>query len=237
MRQTFYKITPKNRWRLILILSFILLAILLSSLLENRNLKQINSDFTSLYKDRLIPAAEAYFIAEHLHEKDLLLERLAELNKNEYQKFEQQLISKNQAIDSLILEYEKTYFVNEESKSFKHFKTNLERYLVSEKKIITLIEANKIEKSKQIINRETLVLLDSLQKDLHTLASIQARVGKELLENSRSDFASNNLLYYLRFVLTLVVGFFILLLVRTSGMMSLEKKNYNPLKVIKPEDD
>ncbi|WP_121666386.1 MCP four helix bundle domain-containing protein [Mesonia aquimarina] len=237
MRQKLYKITPKNRWRLILILSFILLAILLSSLLENKNLNQINSDFTSIYKDRLIPAAEAYFIAEHLHEKDLLLERLVFFQEKDNIKILQKLISKNQAIDSLIVEYEKTYFVNEESKLFQHFKTNLKKYFASENEIIELIQENKLEKTKQIINQETLVLLDSLQKDLHILASIQTKVGKELLDNSRSGFASNNLLYYLRFVLTIVVGFFILLLVRTSGMMSLEKKNYNPLKVIKPEDD
>ena len=90
-----YKITPKNRWRIILGLSVVLLLIFLTSLFENKQLKEINESFGSLYKDRLIPASEIYQINTYFTQKSFVLEELKNVNDSLSFNFAPLLIKNN----------------------------------------------------------------------------------------------------------------------------------------------
>lgn len=229
-----YKITPKNRWRIILGLSVVLLLIFLTSLFENKQLKEINESFGSLYKDRLIPASEIYQINTYFTQKSFVLEELKNVNDSLSFNFSPLLIKNNKKIDSLLKAYEETYFVKEEKLAFVKFKDNYEDY---QKKEVVVTQGMKncelsISEKKDI--GEALVFLNKININLAELVAIQSSVGKELLDDSKFNFGSSTLLFYFRFGLTLLVTAGILLLVKTSETNQRKKDPHiNTMKVIK----
>lgn len=229
-----YKITPKNRWRIILGLSVVLLLIFLTSLFENKQLKEINESFGSLYKDRLIPASEIYQINTYFTQKSFVLEELKNVNDSLSFNFSPLLIKNNKKIDSLLKAYEETYFVKEEKLAFVKFKENYEDY---QKKEVVVTQGMKncelsISEKKEI--GEALVFLNKINVNLAELVAIQSSVGKELLDDSKFNFGSSTLLFYFRFGLTLLVTAGILLLVKTSETNQRKKDPHiNTMKVIK----
>ena len=229
-----YKITPKNRWRIILGLSVVLLLIFLTSLFENKQLKEINESFGSLYKDRLIPASEIYQINTYFTQKSFVLEELKNVNDSLSFNFSPLLIKNNKKIDSLLNAYEETYFVKEEKLAFVKFKDNYEDY---QKKEVVVTQGMKncelsISEKKDI--GEALVFLNKINVNLAELVAIQSSVGKELLDDSEFNFGSSTLLFYFRFGLTLLVTAGILLLVKTSEINQRKKDPHiNTMKVIK----
>lgn len=229
-----YKITPKNRWRIILGLSVVLLLIFLTSLFENKQLKEINESFGSLYKDRLIPASEIYQINTYFTQKSFVLEELKNVNDSLSFNFSPLLIKNNKKIDSLLKAYEETYFVKEEKLAFVKFKENYEDY---QKKEVVVTQGMKncelsISEKKDI--GEALVFLNKININLAELVAIQSSVGKELLDDSKFNFGSSTLLFYFRFGLTLLVTAGILLLVKTSETNQRKKDPHiNTMKVIK----
>lgn len=229
-----YKITPKNRWRIILGLSVVLLLIFLTSLFENKQLKEINESFGSLYKDRLIPASEIYQINTYFTQKSFVLEELKNVNDSLSFNFSPLLLKNNKKIDSLLKAYEETYFVKEEKLAFVKFKENYEDY---QKKEVVVTQGMKncelsISEKKEI--GEALVFLNKINVNLAELVAIQSSVGKELLDDSKFNFGSSTLLFYFRFGLTLLVTAGILLLVKTSETNQRKKDPHiNTMKVIK----
>lgn len=229
-----YKITPKNRWRIILGLSVVLLLIFLTSLFENKQLKEINESFGSLYKDRLIPASEIYQINTYFTQKSFVLEELKNVNDSLSFNFSPLLLKNNKKIDSLLKAYEETYFVKEEKLAFVKFKENYEDY---QKKEVVVTQGMKncelsISEKKDI--GEALVFLNKININLAELVAIQSSVGKELLDDSKFNFGSSTLLFYFRFGLTLLVTAGILLLVKTSETNQRKKDPHiNTMKVIK----
>jgi len=237
MKQKLYSITPQNRWRTILGLSVVLLLIFLTSLFENKQLKAINEDFGSLYKDRLIPASEIYQINAYFTQKSFVLEEL-KVNKDSLSFNFSPLISQNNhKIDSLLQAYEATYFVEEEETVFLKFKSFYKKYKTTEKAIVSGISDCSFTLAEREELQKGIILLKKINIELGDLVSIQSSVGKKLLDNTRFNFGSSNLLFYFRFVLTILVTAGILILVKTSDLNSVPKKKFsNTMKVIKNED-
>lgn len=229
-----YKITPKNRWRIILGLSVVLLLIFLTSLFENKQLKEINESFGSLYKDRLIPASEIYQINTYFTQKSFVLEELKNVNDSLSFNFSPLLIKNNKKIDSLLQAYEETYFVKEEKIAFVKFKENYEDYQKKEVVVTQGMKNCELSISEKRDIGEALVFLNKINTNLAELVAIQSSVGKELLDDSKFNFGSSTLLFYFRFGLTLLVTAGILLLVKTSETNQRKKDPHiNTMKVIK----
>ncbi|PZW39635.1 chemoreceptor-like protein with four helix bundle sensory module [Mesonia algae] len=229
-----YKITPKNRWRIILGLSVVLLLIFLTSLFENKQLKEINESFGSLYKDRLIPASEIYQINTYFTQKSFVLEELKNVNDSLSFNFSPLLLKNNKKIDSLLKAYEETYFVKEEKLAFVKFKENYEDYQKKEVLVTQGMKNCELSISEKKDIGEALVFLNKINVNLAELVAIQSSVGKELLDDSKFNFGSSTLLFYFRFGLTLLVTAGILLLVKTSETNQRKKDPHiNTMKVIK----
>jgi hypothetical protein len=234
MKQKLYSITPQNRWRTILGLSVVLLLVFLTSLFENKQLKAINEDFGSLYKDRLIPASEIYQINTYFTQKSFVLEELKNKKDSLSFNFSSLISQNNYKIDSLLQAYEETYFVEEEQVIFLKFKHQYEKYMVVENSILTGISDCSFTPTEREEIQQGIVLLKAMNVTLGDLVNIQSSVGKKLLDNTRFNFGSSSLLFYFRFGLTILVTAGILILVKTSEVNSAPKYKYsNTMKVIK----
>lgn len=218
--KAFYAITPAGRWKLIALLSGILVILVLTGLIADYKLSRIHHSFSSIYTDRLIPATEIYFISDHLYEKRLLLDEQISADGLQTQEFLASMQRRDDLIDSILVEYEKTYFVNEESRCVKDLKQNLSAYKTSEKEIILLLRDRSYTKARELFDTQSRQEFHQVVERLHYLTRIQSSVGKELMAGSNADFASTSILSYLRAGLSIAIGLIIFFFARASSVTS-----------------
>lgn len=221
-----YNMTQADRWKLILLLSAILVIIITTGMVERYKLDRIHSGFSSIYSDRLIPATDIYYISDHLYEKRFLLDEFLAENPC-LPGFEKRFHKRNAAIDSLLRGYEKTYLVKEESKYLLHLKKDLADYGQIEERVVNLtVDGFKVE-AKNLFEGKGREEFNDIIQNLHHLASIQSTVGKELIMKSNADFASTNLLSYLRYSVSMIIGLAIMVLVQASRVVRQPHQKFN----------
>lgn len=221
-----FSIKPAKRKRLVLLLSLFFALILIAELIENKNLQEIDSDFSSLYEDRLIPASQLYKLSDLLHEKQLIFEYL---NENDFRMAPsdlEKIKSENLEINNILAEYETTYLVEEEVEQLANFRFNLKAYQEVENEILYHIENNNHEVAQVLINTRGRALFNKTTPHLNRLAEIQPEVGRELLAHYRSSFGSSSLLYYFKLTITLIFGVLVLRLLGLMNLVSQPKQKF-----------
>ena len=193
--KVFFNIPQK--FKAALLLFVIVVIVLITSSVENSNVKAIDSSFSSIYEDRLIPANELFHLTDLMYQKILLTSDFFNKTKTDNETIN--LMSHfNSQIDSIISEYEKTYLVAEENKTLFSFKTKIGEY-------------NNIENS--ILQSHNEILLDQqlepkfneIRGELVRLSRIQTTVGQQLLNNSHEIKVHSSILHYCQLALILVI--------------------------------
>ncbi|QMU27811.1 MCP four helix bundle domain-containing protein [Adhaeribacter radiodurans] len=199
--QFLYKIHQKAKPALLLM---VVVAIILgSSFLEKRLMKDINTSVSSIYNDRLIPAAELFHINDLMYNKRLILEKYlvqpSLANKKAAQK---ELASYTNQINSLIKKFETTYLVDEESKTFQNFKEKLNRYNALEIQLLVNAAQTGIP---QFAENEIAGIFTQIHKELVMLSDIQVKVGEELVQDSEATTGSARILSNLQIAIVLII--------------------------------
>lgn len=203
-----------SRNRLTVYLSIAIAVIAFTAYMEYRALEKIHQNLLSIYSDRLIPATEMFYISDHLYENRLGLE--------DYFAGSQPLTpevsheSRNQAIDSIIVEFEKTYIVSDESRYLDNFKQHYREYLPLEDSILSYIGSGKDTRAREIFNGESRVQFNEMVTALHQLTRVQSNVGEQLLKDADLDYASTSMLSYLRLAAVIVIALLIISMLRQS---------------------
>ncbi len=220
-----YSLTQADRWKIIFLMSTILVIFIITGLVERYKLDRIHTDFSSIYSDRLLPATDIHYISDNLYENRLLLDEW--LSAGGEQPFGESFAQRNFAIDSLIKGYEKTYLVKEEILYLQDLKIRLAGYRKIQNQILASANTGAQEKAKQLFEYDGRREFNAIMQNLHHLAAIQPAVGRELIKNSSADFASTNLLAYLRYGVSLLIGMAIMFLIKTSKMMQQPHQKFN----------
>ncbi len=196
------------------LLAIICLAILLNLFWEKHNISSINNSFSSIYKDRLLPATYVFHLTDHLYQKRLILEKyFHQRDSSTIGADRQTLMAHNEAIDTLLRDFEATYLVEIEDEVLHELERELracrnleQRYLEdSEKGAIPLESKIAFEK-----------LFATAKAELTQLSQIQVDVGKKLQEDCQRVAASTSLLTNLDALLIIVIGLIIQVLIFTS---------------------
>ena len=218
----------QQKQKVALLLGCILLVIILSTIVERINMSDINESFTSIYKDRLIPATEIFYLTENLYKKRLLMEKfLTSADENQTGELRQHINIHNQNIDSLIVEYEKTYLVDSESKCLATFKTTVSDYADLEQSVMELSKNGSKATGLETFESQGAALFQKTIQNLHQLTQIQSKVGKELIADSQSAMASTNILFNLQIALALVICIIIQVLLLTSKVIKQQKQPFH----------
>lgn len=226
--KAFYSLTASGRWKFISLLSGILVMLILTGLFEDYKLERIHQSFSSIYTDRLVPATDIYFISDHLYEKRLLMDDQFSRNTCQERDLTLTVNNLNRSIDSLLFEYEKTYFVNEESRHVQRLKEELSVYEETERRVIRLLEKGAFAEARQLFELKGRQEFHLIIQNLHSLARIQSTVGKELVKTSNADFASTHILSYFRVALAIIIGLIIFFFARASTVASkISHENYH----------
>lgn len=221
-----YSLQPLKRRRLILALGLFFSLILVTELMENRNLKKIDSDFSSLYEDRLVPASQMYELSELLHEKQLIFELLNEQNFRLSEENLQKIKTENREINAILSKYETTYLVKEEEQYLASLKENLHKYQEVEAEILYHLKNENYGNAQLLINSEARESFGMVSENLHRLAQLQPEIGKELLSHYQASFGNSSTLYYFQIALTILMGVFVLRLLGLANLVNRPEQKF-----------
>ncbi|MDX1942857.1 MAG: MCP four helix bundle domain-containing protein [Saprospiraceae bacterium] len=207
-----FSIQPKIKAAFLL--AIICVAVLVNMFLERRNISNINDSFSSIYEDRLLPATYVFHLTDHLYQKRLILDRYFNgKTPSNFQADIEQLQVHNNAMDTLIQDFEATYLVEMEGKLLKDLKRGLRAYNDLEWQLMKdLKNATAPEISVDAFEK----LFAAAKEELTQLSQIQIEVGKKMKEDSGRMAASTDLLTNLDALLIIVMGLIIQILIFTS---------------------
>lgn len=211
-----------------LLLGGVMVMIVLINALSNYNINGIARSFTSIYQDRLMPAIDIIHLTESLYTKRLLLEKhlLTEAQRDQVS-LQEKLEKHDEKIDSLLGAYEKTYLVEQESKSFTALKNRVTEYALLEKSILNFSNAGFINEGIGLFEGKGGEVFQHTILRLNELTAIQLRVGEELTEASTTDVSLVRLYSTLLILTALLVGGLVLHLIFSSKIVNTERKGFN----------
>ena len=188
--------TIPQKFKAALLLMVIVTTVLIASFWGNSSVEDMNKSFTSVYEDRLLPANELFHINDIMYQKRLLLKDYID-GRQANDNIRLEIAIKNHQIDSILTEYDKTYLVAEETRSYSDFKSKMKAYNKAESDII---HDPAIEKYEELIP-----MFNDIRSELITLSQIQTTVGKELLNGSEEIKANASLVHYLQLAIIVVL--------------------------------
>ncbi|MDQ3292002.1 MAG: MCP four helix bundle domain-containing protein [Bacteroidota bacterium] len=209
-----------------LLLMVVVAIILGSSFLEKSLMKDMNTSVSSIYKDRLIPASELFYINDLMYNKRLLLEKyLAQPTAENTKVTQNQLAAYSTQIDSIVRKFETTYLVAEESRSFKEFKAEMDQYNALEKTLLHSASGNAISAADQ---KEIAQVFSQIHHELFLLSAIQVKVGEELVHSSEATTGSARMLSNLQIAIVVIVTLVIqqALLLDSNPLIPKNLKNF-----------
>ncbi|MFD1140552.1 MCP four helix bundle domain-containing protein [Larkinella insperata] len=210
------------------LLTSIMALVVLCSFLSKNAIKHINTSFSSIYQDRLIPAVDMVYLSENLYTKRLSLEKylLSDTDLTLAQ-VSQQLQKQDHAIDSLLSDVEKTFLVAEEAKNLHTFKDRVKAYTVLEARILRLSQTGQKAAGSALFNGRGAAMFQESIQCLNALTRIQSTVGRSLMKESQSESSQFNLLSSLQIGVAIVIGLVVLGLIYNSKMVNHEKQPFH----------
>lgn len=195
----------------------ILIALLLvANKFEENNLAEIDQSFTSIYKDRLVPATSIFEMRENLYLKREALEKALHSTRQITASPEGFISNCNENMDSLLAAYKQTYFLEEESSYLHRFEQDLTRYNAFEGRILERLKRSDRSGAAQIFEEEANIPFEDAVLQLSNLNHIQMEIGKDLVIHEKSAGASLKMLFHLETGLILLIALIFHILLRKS---------------------
>lgn len=219
----------KQKMKIAVLLFCIMACTLLIRFLEDKSVKSMNESFVSMYNDRLIPAADLFYVAEKAYlKKSLFEDALYEpVHLFSVDKLQAQLAALNTSIDSLIQKYSKTLLVKQEKEQLVHLKNGLRSTVEVENKIIAAAKAQGLTAARVLYERKGRESSRTTIKKLSELMNIQKQVGEELIKDSAFMVSGNKIYSAFQVVLAIVIGILIVGIVFTSNVVKISNDKFN----------
>ena len=208
----------------------ILLAVLLlaTNMFEKKQVENMGESHLSIYADRLVPATSIFEMRESMyHKRELLKDMLYTENRNMIDR-QREIDSCNQAINHLLMEYKKTYFIGNEAGYLQEFEAGLQQYNLLENSIVHELNAGNMPLAVQLYEQETMPHFKTAVLKLSDLNHIQSVIGKDMVSDSNKAIASFLLLSDLETALIVVFSFIAHILIHASrGIIRSKAEPFN----------
>ena len=212
----------KNKIKIAFLLFCIMCCTLLIRFLEDKSVKKINDSFISMYKDRLVPATDLYFIAENLYHKSTVIQNL--LNKDISSNAGLSLVKMhNSKIDSVINKYELTVLVKQEKSFLSELKKALSHQNNIENRILIAAEAESLK----IYDSIGRVAANQTLNKLSSLIKIQSDVGDELINDSKIFVSGTKVYSTFQIILAIAIGALIVGIISASNAVKVQQDKFN----------
>lgn len=217
----------QQKIRAALVLGGIMALIIFFTFKEKKNINGLKHSVTSIYKDRLVPATDIFYLSEHLYNKRFLTERLLMSDLTDLAAFQSESKDFNHKINALIAKFEQTYLVDEESQSLKELKRSFTRYVAIERRMLTLLQNGSTPEARKLYQYQGQPLLQHTSSVLSKLARIQTTVGSELIKDSDGKVASSAMISDLLIVLSIITGLVLIAMVFSNRLVEGREKNFH----------
>ncbi|MDR6804202.1 hypothetical protein J2Y45_001471 [Dyadobacter sp. BE34] len=218
----------QQKFKAAILLGGIMALIVGGTLISRYNVEGIDESFSSIYKDRLVPATTILYLTENLYRKRLSLENyLYSEAQQSPAHVKAQLHAHDRSIDSLIRLFEKTYLVDEEAKSLQGFKSQIGQYARLEGEVLALCTVGSFAEAKQVFSAPGSTTFESTILNLNELAGIQSTIGKDLVKASKVNVASFGIISFLQISLAIITGLVVIVLIRNSQIIQKPRPNSN----------
>lgn len=213
-----------------MLLFAVMVCTILIRFLEDESIKSMNASFVSMYNDRLIPATDLFYIAENANAKKSLLE--AALYSPEQQSADQNVLAgkvqhANEAIDSLIAKYKKTFLVKSEKAKLQELDKRLFSNAQIEQMIIQTLTRKDLPLARKLYESIGRSSADQTIRKLSELMAIQKQVGEELIKDSVFMVSGSKLYSSLQVALAVVIGILIVGIVFASNVVKINNDKFN----------
>jgi hypothetical protein len=201
--------TIQQKMKVALLLGIILIIVYGNNVMENRNVSELGGSFSSVYEDRLLVESYIYQLSEHLYQKKILLDQCRTTADDN---LAPGLATHNQAIQTLIRNFEKTELTQPESEVLHALKSNLGQIADRENAFLRLTTSGEAMQIQSDLDER----LQSAFRQLHQLSLIQLAEARRLRDNSKKLVAGFTLFTQVELAMLIVIGIIIQLLIVTA---------------------
>lgn len=218
----------QQKMKIAMLLFFIMGATILIRVLEDKSVNNMSNAFVSMYKDRLIPATDLFFLAENVYGKRYLLEEALApgVAVADLQVLQRKLGEHNKSIDSLVRKYEGTFLIKKEKTHLNDLKTRLRDGKQIEDNIIVMAGRHSIEEGRHMFESVGKGAFDNTVRKLSELSRIQTDVGEELIRESNL-IMSGKLYSAAQLGLAILIGVLIVGIVFASNVVNVRNDKFN----------
>lgn len=210
-------ITMNERNKLAIAIAAAFAVIVLANFFVSYSIANINSQFKSVYEDRLIPSLDISEVVERYYQNRIYLEEYILAENSEVEHNLDNLMQANYAaIDSVIYRYEKTYLVERESEGLQNYKAQFDKLVVVQERILKLSREGNKEQAMELYRTAGYEAFNNLLVPLHSLIKLQGEVGKELYQAAERQVKALNVLYYLVLGISVFIALFVATFLQTS---------------------
>lgn len=205
-----YRIRRKISAALLLAAIFVLF--LVKNMVESRYVNELGDAFASVYEDRLVVESYIFRLSDNLFRKKIVIDTLSAAHSAAARAM---VDHHNDAISSLIVDYEKTRLTPDEEAAFADLKVNLAEMRTLEEAFFASADEREPGAAARAAITERFA---ATSHDLSRLSSIQLNEGKLLNEQSRKIVAGSSLLtrFELGILIAIALMIFVLVFESTS---------------------
>ncbi|MCB0663600.1 MAG: MCP four helix bundle domain-containing protein [Saprospiraceae bacterium] len=207
-------ITSKNRTKVAILLSSVLVLILLAKVYDRYNYKKLEASFHSIYQDRLMAESYLFNLYDKLKTKQDIFQIKGYENINN-EKVQAELEVLNGEMNSVIALYEETYLTLEEDIQFFKFK-NLHEILFDIEGQLAFNNINDNESLHQKHGDLTLQAFDALAK----LSTIQTKEGQLIKSDFDKTLLSGQSNLILEITLLVIIGLLIVGIISSTRFLA-----------------
>lgn len=204
-----YSIEQKMKAAMVLTVIFVFLFI--KNVSDKRHFHELGDSFSAVYEDRLMAESYIYELSNNLSRKKLLVDDCH--TKNDFNQIKDKIKTHNNAIQTLIVAYDKTKLTPTEEVLFKDFKEKIADGLALEQKHLYQSDFSNAENAKQILDEAFYGVLNTLNH----LSNIQITEGAKLNKSSQKIVLGSASDTHFELTILIVLGTIILTLIFTSS--------------------
>jgi len=219
--------TIKQKTKIATLLFAVMACTILIRILEDKSVESMNRSFVSLYQDRLIPATDLFYIAEHVYAKKYALDGFLYGAGADVAALKREFGQLNGRIDVLLQKYERTFLVKSEQANLLALKQQLGTVKHAEQQVMIRTAADGLAAGRLLHETSGREASKNALDQLNELIRIQTQVGAELIDDSAFMASRSKFYSVLQITLAVFIGVFIVAIISASNVVNIRSDKFN----------
>ncbi|MBX0334706.1 MCP four helix bundle domain-containing protein [Pontibacter sp. HSC-14F20] len=222
-----YRITKRDK--VAFALGSVFAIIILANWFASYSIGRVSNQFSEVYHDRLVPSLVISDVMERYYQNRLTLEdHILSTSAAEHDSLNQLVVANTEAIEALVLQFEKTYLIERESAGLATYKKEFGKLVTVQDRILELSSNGEKAEAENLYRTEGHQAFLHLLEPLHELIKLQGEVGQELYQSADRQVKTLKILSYLVIGMSVFIGLLVVTLLQaTRKLNNIKPQNYH----------